>query len=63
MEEETNAPTGSPLDLLAKEDLSLQGLEELTQRMALLTAEIERTKAMHTSKKGSRTDAEALFNQ
>jgi uncharacterized small protein (DUF1192 family) len=61
MEEEISAPKGSILAQLAGEDLSLQGVEELTARIGLLKEEISRTEAMLESKKGSRNDAEALF--
>lgn len=61
MEEEITAPKGSALDELQKQDLSLQGVEELAERIILLKAEIARAEAMLKSKKGSRDDAEALF--
>ena len=61
MEEETSAPKDSVLEQLAKQDLSLQGIEELTARIGLLKEEIGRVEAMLESKKGSRNDAEALF--
>ena len=61
MEEEINVPKGSVLAQLAGEDLSLQGVEELTARIGFLKEEIGRAEAMLESKKGSRNDAEALF--
>ena len=61
MEEEISAPKGSILEQLTKQDLSLQGVEELTTRIALLKEEITRAEAMLESKKGFRNDAEALF--
>lgn len=61
MEEEMSAPKGSVLEQLVQEDLSLQGVEELTARIGLLKEEIGRAEAMLESKKGSRNDAEALF--
>ena len=61
MEEEISAPKGSLLEQLAQQDLSLQGIEELTARIGLLKEEIGRAEAMLESKKGSRNDAEALF--
>jgi uncharacterized small protein (DUF1192 family) len=61
MEEEIEAPKGSLLAQLEKQDLSSQGLEELQARVVVLEREISRAKAMHESKKGSRSDAEALF--
>ena len=63
MEEEIDAPKGSLLAQLAKQDLTLQGLAELEERVILLQREIARAQAMHESKKGSRSDAEALFNK
>ena len=61
MEEEISAAKGSALAALQKEDLSLQGVEELSDRIVLLQAEIVRIEAILESKKGSRSDAEALF--
>lgn len=61
MEEEITAPRDSALAELAKQDLSLQGVDELSARIVLLEAEIVRARAMLESKKGSRDDAEALF--
>ena len=61
MEEEISAPKGSVLEQLTQQDLSLQGVEELTARIGLLKEEISRAEAMLESKKGSRNDAEALF--
>ena len=61
MEEEISAPKGSILEQLTKQDLRLQGVEELTARIALLKEEITRAEAMLESKKGSLNDAEALF--
>ncbi|MGB1550989.1 MAG: DUF1192 family protein [Parvibaculales bacterium] len=49
------------LEQLAQQDLSLQGVEELTARIGLLKEEISRAEVMLESKKGSRNDAEALF--
>ncbi|MCH1569288.1 MAG: DUF1192 domain-containing protein [Alphaproteobacteria bacterium] len=61
MEEEISAAKGSALAALQKEDLSLQGVEELSDRIVLLQAEIARIEAILESKKDSRSDAEALF--
>ena len=61
MEEEITAPKDSALADLQKQDLSLQGVDELSARIVLLEAEIARSRAMLESKKGSRDDAEALF--
>jgi len=63
MEEEIAPPKGSLLEQVQKEDLSLLGLQELETRMAVLQAEIARAEAMHKSKQGSRSDAEALFSK
>lgn len=63
MEEENTAPKGSALEALMKEDLSLQGVEELSQRIGFLRDEIARAEAMLESKKGSRNEAEALFSK
>jgi uncharacterized small protein (DUF1192 family) len=61
MEEEITAPKDSALADLQKQDLSSQGVDELSARIVLLEAEIARARAMLESKKGSRDDAEALF--
>ena len=61
MEEEISAPKGSVLEQLTQQDLSLQGVEELTARIALLKEEITRAEAMLA--KSSRNDAEALSNK
>lgn len=61
MEEEITGPKDSALADLQKQDLSLQGVDELSARIVLLEAEIARARAMLESKKGSRDDAEALF--
>ncbi|MDB2381148.1 DUF1192 domain-containing protein [Alphaproteobacteria bacterium] len=61
MEEKITAPKDSALADLQKQDLSLQGVDELSARIVLLEAEIARARAMLESKKGSRDDAEALF--
>jgi len=61
MEEEITAPKDSALADLQQQDLSLQGVDELSARIVLLEAEIARARAMLESKKGSRDDAEALF--
>ena len=61
MEEEISAPNGNILKQLIKQDLTLQGAEELTARIAVLKEEITRAEAMLESKRGSLNDAEALF--
>ena len=49
------------LAALAREDLSLLGIEELTERIAALEAEIARIRLLLDKKKDSRSAAEALF--
>ena len=61
MMEEEIAPKSDTLSALINEDLSQLGLEELEERITTLKAEIERITAVLESKKGSRSDAEALF--
>ena len=51
MEEEITAPKDSALAELAKQDLSLQGVDELSARIVLLEDEIVRARAMMESKK------------
>ena len=61
MMEEEITPKSDTLSALINEDLSQLGLEELEERITTLKAEIERITAVLESKKGSRSDAEALF--
>ena len=61
MMEEEIAPKSDTLSALINEDLSQLGLEELEERITTLNEEIERITAVLESKKGSRKDAEALF--
>jgi uncharacterized small protein (DUF1192 family) len=51
------------LAALAREDLSLLGIEELNERIMSLQAEIERIRAQIERKKGSLSAAEALFRK
>lgn len=51
------------LAALAREDLSLLGIEELNERIMSLQAEIERIHAQIERKKGSLSAAEALFRK
>ncbi len=51
------------LQALAKEDISLLGVDELKERITLLDAEIARSKAMIASKQGSLSEAEAIFRK
>ena len=61
MEEEIGTSLGSALRDLVAEDLVLMSLDDLSLRVEVLQAEIERALAMIESKKGSHSDAEALF--
>ena len=61
MEEEIRTSLGSALGDLVAEDLALMSLDDLSLRVEVLQAEIERAVAMIESKKGSHSDAEALF--
>ncbi len=61
MEEEIRTSLGSTMSDLLAEDLQTKSLEELSQRIEALRAEIERALAMIESKKGSHSDAEALL--
>ena len=61
MEEEIRTSLGSALRDLVAEDLALMSLDELSLRVEALQAEIARALAMIESKKGSHSDAEALF--
>ena len=61
MMEEEITPKSDTLSALINEDLSQLGLEELEERITTLNEEIERITAVLESKKGSREDAEALF--
>jgi uncharacterized small protein (DUF1192 family) len=46
---------------LAREDLTLLGIEELKERIAALETEIARIRALLDKKQDSRSAAEALF--
>lgn len=50
-----------PLTDLEKEDLSTISADDLSERVARLEAEIERTKQEITSKQASRAAADAFF--
>jgi uncharacterized small protein (DUF1192 family) len=52
---------GQTLIDLAREDLDLWGVEELSERIALLEAEIERVRTWLTKKQSTRAAADALF--
>ncbi len=51
------------LQALAREDISLLGVDELKERITLLTDEIARSEAMIASKQGSLSEAEAVFRK
>ena len=52
---------GAALNDLAREDLELYAVEELEDRIALLEAEIGRTRAQLDRKRAGRAAADALF--
>ncbi len=54
---------GEALAALAREDLSLLGLEELDERIRTLEAEIGRIRLQIEKKRGTRSAAEALFKK
>ncbi len=54
---------GEALTALAKEDLSLLGIEELEDRITLLEAEIDRIRDQLSRKRGSLSAAEAVFKK
>jgi uncharacterized small protein (DUF1192 family) len=58
---EARRQRGQALIDLAREDLDLCGVEELTERIALLQAEIERVRAWLAKKQSTRAAADALF--
>lgn len=51
------------LAALAKEDLSLLGIEELEERITALESEIARIRDQLVKKRGSLSAAEALFKK
>lgn len=54
---------GEALAMLAKEDLSLLGIEELQDRITALEAEIARIRDQLAKKQGSLSAAEAVFRK
>ena len=54
-------PRGDAASLLAKESLDTYSQHELTERIALLEAEIERIRARHEKVAKDRAAADALF--
>ena len=60
-EDDLPRPRGDAASLLAKESLDTYSQYELTERIALLEAEIERIKAHHGRVAKDRAAADALF--
>jgi uncharacterized small protein (DUF1192 family) len=54
---------GDPLTLLARQDLDPFSVDELTARIALLEAEIARTRAKIEAAVNHRASAEAIFKK
>lgn len=53
---------GAALVMLAREDLDVYSVTELTERIAALEAEIARDRAAIEKKNSRKSDADALFN-
>ncbi len=53
----------SPLALLRREDLDRLSVDELAERIALLEAEVARTKAKRESASAFRSQADGLFRK
>jgi uncharacterized small protein (DUF1192 family) len=53
---------GASLEAVQREDLDLYSVEELTERIARLEGEIERTRKAKDRKKSGRSAADALFS-
>ena len=60
-EDEIRASLGAAMRQVLDEDLALLSLDDLAVRVQSLQSEIERALAVIESKKGSHSDAEALF--
>lgn len=58
---EARSPSGSPLALLAREDLDLYAVADLEERIRALEAEIGRTREAIETKGSKRSAADALF--
>ena len=54
---------GQGLIDVTREDLDLYAVEELEERIALLQAEVERTRAQMERKRSGRAAAESLFKR
>ena len=61
MDDDLPRPRGDAASLLAKEDLAPYSQDELTERIALLEAEIARIRAHHEKAAAHRSAADALF--
>jgi uncharacterized small protein (DUF1192 family) len=57
------AKRGQLLADVSREDLDLYAVEELEERISLLTAEIERVRAQLARKQAGRAAADALFKR
>ena len=64
LDESLPRPTGrgAALAEIAKEDLDVYAVEELSERMEALEAEVERTRAAMDKKRARRDAADALFS-
>jgi uncharacterized small protein (DUF1192 family) len=62
-EDDRPRPRGDAASLLAKEDLSPYSQDELSERIALLEAEIQRVKSHRDKAAAHRNAAEALFGK
>ncbi|MDA9230296.1 DUF1192 family protein [Alphaproteobacteria bacterium] len=60
-EDEIRASLGAAMRQVLDEDLTLLSLDDLAVRVQSLQSEIERALAVIESKKGSHSNAEALF--
>ncbi|HEY1562012.1 MAG TPA: DUF1192 domain-containing protein [Caulobacteraceae bacterium] len=60
---EVRRQRGAALKELTAEDLELWGAEELTERIEILAAEIERARAQIARKDASRAAADAFFKR
>ena len=60
---EARRQRGAALLDLAREDLELCGVEELHERIEILSAEIERARAQLARKEATRAAADALFSR
>ena len=59
----TRVGRGALVQSLSREDLDLYSVEELGERIATLSAEIDRAKAARDRKQASKSAADALFSR